>query len=71
MKRQHMPGEEKGTPARIDLTFMNELDDIRIGRIKKDLEKEMIPFREVTRMIKNTENWKNVKEELINKPRKK
>ena len=66
-----MPSEKKGVPAKIDRTFDKELQDVSIERIKNDLEKEMIPKREITRMITNTEYWKKVKEELITKPRKK
>ena len=69
--RNHMQPSDKGVPAKIDLGFDKELEDVSIARIKNDLEKEMIPKREVTRMITNTEYWKKVKEELINKPRKK
>ena len=65
------PNVNKGVPAKIDLGFDNFLEEIAIERIKKDLEKEILPKRELTRMFMITEHLKDIKFELINKPRKK
>ena len=61
---------EIGIAEKIDKIWKEDLDSIRINRVKNDLETDIIPIREVTRMLRNTEGWKMSKKELETKPRK-
>lgn len=61
----------KGIQERIDIGLKDDLKAVGVERIKNDLEKEMLPIRELTRMMKNTATYPNLLDELKTKPRKK
>ena len=56
---------------RIDMEFKKELNKIAIQRVKNDLESDILPIKELTRMTLNAESWKELKGELETKTRKK
>lgn len=54
-----------------DEGFFKDIKNIKIPRIKNNLETKVISDREVTRMLRNTDGFKISLEELKTKPRKK
>lgn len=63
--------KRRAIQERVDEEFIKELHNIRIERIKKGLENDIIPYKELTRMALNADSWKELKGELEKKPRKK
>jgi hypothetical protein len=61
----------KSIQQRVDINFNEWMKDISLERVKQGLEKEIIPAREVTRMMMNTENITALEKELLTKQRKK
>lgn len=62
----------KGKVQRIDEDFDMELEDIKIERIKRGIEKEMISNVRITNALVRHPSWKKIKEDIIQaKPKKK
>jgi len=60
-------------PQRVDPGFEKEMRDIMKARFDKGLAKfnvKDLGMPEATRLIRRTENWAKVKEELLTKPKK-
>ena len=62
--------KRRAIQQRVDMDFNEWARDISVERVKNGLEKEIIPVREVTRMIMNTDNLVNMEKELLTKRRK-
>lgn len=61
----------KALQERVAVNLIDDLKVVPLNRIKNGVDDEFVSFRELTRMIPNTESWKNVKKELETKPRRK
>ena len=58
---------------RIDMDFSKELREAMNVRLQKGLAKpkmEELSFREATHLVRRTDSWKNVLEELKTKPKR-
>lgn len=55
---------------RVDEKFLDDFDSIKRERIKNNLEKKMISFRELTRMARKSSAYKKLLEELGTIPRR-
>lgn len=59
-------------PQRVDSNFLKEMREIRNSRMNKfNEEPRELSMRELTRMSVNTVAWRQLKEEMKLKPRKK
>ena len=57
--------------VRVDPEFEDWTKEIAIERVKRNLEKELLPPREITRMMLNAPGLEALEIDLITKPRKK
>lgn len=58
-------GKREGRLRRIDEDFIEELEDIKVERIKCGIERGMISDRRITNAIVRNPDWKKIKEEII------
>ncbi len=56
--------------TRVDRDFVKDLENASIERIKNGNERRTLPTRELTRMLRNTQGWNSVLQELKLKPRR-
>lgn len=71
MEKRLQPFEEKTIVERIHRDFMKEIRSVSKERFKKDLDDDLIPVHEVTRMMLNADHWNGLRDELTSKQRKK
>lgn len=55
-----------GRIQRIDEDFMEELEDIKIERIQRGVERRMISNVRITNAIIRHPEWKKMKDDIIN-----
>ena len=58
----------KIAPARVDNSFMKELKEIKLERIRRGVDKEFKSDRRLTKAIVRSSLWRELKEVLINSP---
>ncbi len=60
-----------GRIQRIDEDFLEELEDIKIERIKRGVERGMISNRRITNAIIRHQDWDKMKDDIINAKKRK
>ena len=58
------------SPIRVDKNFKEEVDDIKVKRIKNNKDKKLKSDRRITLAIVRHELWKKIKEDITNSPLK-
>jgi len=61
----NLKSKREGRLRRIDEDFIDELDNIKIERIKCGAEKSMISDRRITNAIVRSPEWIKIKEGII------
>jgi len=54
-----------GRISRVDEDFLEEMEDIKLERIKKGIERGMISDRRITNAIARHPKWKEIKSDII------
>lgn len=54
-----------GKISRIDEDFLEEMEEIKLERIKRNIERGMISDRRITNAIARHPKWKEIKKDII------
>jgi len=62
--------KKKTQPERVDPEFRKEMRDLAKFRYMRNLERKEPSFSEMTRLLRRTQSWKGVEQELRTKPKR-